>query len=159
MAHETDDGASAAATASASASQRLKLQTNLGKAIMWSRGANLVEALNIYDPERDRKARFRFGPDTGASARAHLAITMWQLGEVGPARTLIEEAVAYAIETGHLPTLILTYVFEAHFEIVRGDAGAARRGAEIVVELSQENALMLFAATGGLETAARVHDG
>src|SRR5499433_2943132 len=70
--------------------------------------ANLVEALSIYDPERDREATFRFGAHTGAIARANLAITKWQLGEVGPARALIEEAIAYAIETGHVPTLILT---------------------------------------------------
>jgi hypothetical protein len=31
--------------------------------------ANLVEALRIYDPERDREARFRFGVDNGAAAR------------------------------------------------------------------------------------------
>ena len=240
MADKAGEGTSAAATASASANQRLKLQTDLGKALMWSRGfgaeeskaafirarelaaaidnateqftiyyglwignivrgelgfareiaetflreaergarttecgvgrrllgstclwqgdfieaqANLVEALSIYDPERDREARFRFGPDTGAAARAYLAITKWQLGEVGPARALIEEAVAHAIETGHVPTLVNTYFYKAHFEIVRGDAGAARRDAEIVVKLSQENALTLFAAWGALQSA------
>jgi len=68
--------------------------------------SNLVEALSLYDPERDREARFRFGPDTGAVARGLLALTKWQLGEVGPARALIEEAVAHAIETGHIPTLV-----------------------------------------------------
>jgi hypothetical protein len=115
--------------------------------------ANLVEVLRIYDPERDRKARFRFGPDTGAAARVHLAITKWQLGEVGPARALIEEAVAHAIETGHVPTLVHTYFYKAQFEIVCGDAGAARRDAEIVVKLSQENALTLYAAWGALESA------
>ena len=56
---------------------------------------------------------------------------------------LIEEAVAHAIEAGHVPTLVAAYYFKAHFELVRGDAGAARRGAEIVVKLSQENALCL----------------
>jgi predicted ATPase len=115
--------------------------------------ANLVEALRIYDPERDREAMFRFGPDTGAIARAYLANTKWRLGEVGPARTLIEEAVAHAIETGHVPTLVLTYVHKAQFEIVRGDAGAARREAEIVVKLSQENAIARFAAIGALQSA------
>jgi hypothetical protein len=30
--------------------------------------SNLVEALSIYDSERDREARFRFGQDTGATA-------------------------------------------------------------------------------------------
>jgi tetratricopeptide (TPR) repeat protein len=218
MADKTGEGTSAAATASVSANQRLKLQTNLGKALMWSRGfgveeskaafirarelaaaiddpterftiyyglwvgnllrgelgfardiaetflreaergarttecgfgrrllgftclwqgdfieaqANLVEALRSYDPERDREVRFRIGLDTDAAARTCLAITKWQLGEVGPGRALIEEGVAHATETGHVPTLVNTYFYKAHFEIVRGDAGAARRDAEI----------------------------
>jgi predicted ATPase len=115
--------------------------------------ANLIEALSIYDPQRDREARFRFGPDTGAAARAYLAITKWLLGEVGPARALIEEAVAYAIETAHVPTLVVAYQFKAHFEMVRGGAGAARHAAEILVKLSQENALTLHAARGALQSA------
>jgi predicted ATPase len=110
-------------------------------------------ALSIYDPERDREARFRFSQDTGASARVWLAITKWLLGEVGPARALIEEAVAHAVETGHVPTLVVTYQLKASFETVRGDAGAARRDAEIVVKLSQENALPLYAALGTLPSA------
>jgi predicted ATPase len=237
---KTGEGTSTAATASASANQRLKLQTDLGKALMWSRGfgaeeskaafirarelaaaiedaterftiyyglfngniarghlgfareiaetflreaergarttecgfgrrllgftclfqgdyieaqANLVQALSIYDRERDRETRFRFGLDTGATARALLALTKWQLGEVGPARALIEEAVAHALETGHVPTLVATYFYKAHFEVVRGDAGAARRDAEIVVKLSQENAMTHFTAWGALHSA------
>jgi predicted ATPase len=240
MADKTGKGTSAAATASASADQRLKLQTNLGTALMWSRGfgaeesnaafirarelaaaveddterftiyfgqwlgnivrgelgfareiaetflreaeraarttecgfgrwllgstclrqgdfieaqSNLVEALSIYDPERDREAPFRFGQDSGAAARVYLANTKWQLCEVGPARALVEGAVAHALETGHVPTLVNTYFHKAHFEIVRGDAGAARRDAEIVVKLSQENALTLYTAWGALQSA------
>jgi predicted ATPase len=240
MADKAGEGRSAAATASASANQRLKLQTDLGKALMWSRGygaeeskaafirarelaaavdnpterftiyyglwngnlargelglareiaetflreaehggrtteygfgrrllgvtclwqgyfieaqSNFVEALSIYDPERDREARFRFGPDSGAAARAQLALTKWQLGEIGPARALIEEAVVHAIESGHVPTLGITYFHKAHFEIVRGDAGTARRDAEIVIKLSQENAIPLLAASGALQSA------
>jgi class 3 adenylate cyclase/predicted ATPase len=240
MADKTGEGTSTAPTAPASASQRLKLQTDLGKALTWSRGfgaeeskaafirarelaeaidnpterfsiyyglwlgnlvrselmfaremaetflreaergarttergfgrrllgftclfqgdfieaqSNLVEALRIYDSERDREARFRFGLDPGPTARALLAITKWQLGEVGPARALVEEAVAHAVETGHVPTLVNVYVFKTHFEIVRGDAGAARRDAEIIVKLSLENALTLYAAWGALKSA------
>jgi class 3 adenylate cyclase/predicted ATPase len=240
MTDKAAEAGSATATVSASANQRLKIQTDLGKAVMWSRGygaeeskaafirarelaaaidnaterftiyyglyagniargelgfareiaeiflreaergkrttecgygrallghtclrqgdfieaqSNLVEALSIYDPEQDREARFRFGQDHGAAARAYLAITKWQLGEVGPARALVEEAVAHGIETGHVPTLVNTYFAKAHFEMVRGDAGAARRDAEIVVKLSQENALTLYAAWGALQSA------
>jgi predicted ATPase len=115
--------------------------------------ANLVEALSIYDSERDREARFRFGMDTGAAARAYLAHTKWGLGEVEPARALIEEAVAHAIETGHVPTLVNTYLFKANFEMIRGDAGATRRDAEIVIKLAQEHALTLFTAYGALHPA------
>jgi predicted ATPase len=115
--------------------------------------ANLIEALSIYDPERDREATFRIGHDSGATARGHLANTKWQLGEVGPARALIEEAVALAIKAGHVPTLVNIYHFKAHFEIVRGAAGAAGRDAKIVVELSQENAITLFTTLGALQSA------
>jgi hypothetical protein len=234
------EGRSAAATASASANQRLKIQTNLGKALMYSRGysadeskaafvrarelaaaienpterftiyfglftgsllrgelrlareiaetflreaeggartmecgfgrrllgltclsqgdfievqSNLVEAPSIYDPKRDRKTRFRFGLDTGPLSRTYLAHTKWLLGEVGPARALTEEAVARAIETGDVPTLVGVYYQKGHFEIVCGDAEAARRDAEILVKLSQENALPQFAAQGTLQSA------
>ena len=112
--------------------------------------SNLVEALRTYDSERDREARFRFGQDTGAAARACLGNTKWRLGEVRPARTLIEEAVAHAIKTGHVPTLVNVYFYKAHFEVVRGDAAAARCDAEIVVELSQKNALTLYSGFGAL---------
>jgi class 3 adenylate cyclase len=85
--------------------------------------SNLVQALSIYDPERDREARFRFGQDHGAAARVYLAITKWPLGEVEPARALIEEAVAQAMETNHVPTLVNTHFSKAH----RSKLGATRR--------------------------------
>jgi predicted ATPase len=113
--------------------------------------ANLIEALSIYDPERDHETRFRFGTDIGAMARAYLAIAKWLLGKVEPARALADEAVARAIETGHVGTLANTYFFKVHFEMVRGDAEATRRDAEILIKLSQENALTLYAAFGALQ--------
>ncbi|HKT17898.1 MAG TPA: AAA family ATPase [Stellaceae bacterium] len=240
MADKADEGKFDAATASASASQRLKLQTDLGKALMWSRGsvaeeamaafirardlaqaidnpterfntyyglwignlvrgefgaareiaetflreaergaltsecaagrrflghtcflqgdfvaaqANLLAALSIYDPERNREARFRFGPDIGTAARAVLATTKWLLGEVRPTRALIEEAVAHAIETGHITTLAHTHLEVAFVKIFRGDAGAARRDAEVAIKLGQENAQTLWATRGVLVSA------
>ena len=111
--------------------------------------ANLVEALRILDPEREPEARLRYALDVGASARAALAITKWLLGEIGPARALIEQA----IETDHITTLVHSYMWKAQFEVVRGDAGAARGDAAIVVKLSQENALPLYLGGGALVSA------
>jgi adenylate cyclase len=103
--------------------------------------------------ERDREARFRFGHDSGAAAKAFLAHTKWLLGEVEPTRALIEEAVAHAVETDHAPTMANTYFYKTHFETLRGDAGATRRDADIVVKLSQENALPHFTALGAVQSA------
>ncbi len=114
---------------------------------------NLVAAMGIHDPERDREARFRFGLDTGATARVYLATAKWVLGEVGPAQRLIEEAVAHAIETGHVPTLVMIYMRKAIFEMVRGDAVTAQRDVEIAVKLSHENALTHYATHGAVVSA------
>src|SRR5262249_55220998 len=129
----------------------------LGPACFWQGDfveaeANLAEALSIYDPERDHETRFRFGTDIGAMARAYLAIPKWLLGEIEPARALADEAVARAIETGHVSTLANTYFFKVHLEMVRGDAEATRRDAEIVIKLSHENALTLYATWGALQS-------
>ena len=67
--------------------------------------ANLVQALRMYDPQRDGDAKFRFGMDSGACATAYLAHTSWQFGEIERARALIDEAVARAVEIWSCPDL------------------------------------------------------
>ena len=76
---------------------------NLGMTCLWQghfveARAHLESSLKIYDPERDREAKFLFGWDGGAAATAILALTSWLLGEVGRARERIAEAVARAAE-------------------------------------------------------------
>ena len=115
--------------------------------------AHLEEARRIYDPERDCDAKFRFGQDTGVGATVYLATTKWLLGETGRARELIEEALVRADESGHVPTQTHTYAFKALFEIFRGDAEAARRAAETVLELSQQHGIALYLTFGTLSSA------
>ena len=108
----------------------------LGVACLWQGDlavarAHFEQALKIFDPERDREAKFRFGMDIGVSATVFLAITNWLLGEAGPARKLIEEAIARAVESSHSPTLASVYWFKALFDAFRDDAEAGRRAAEL----------------------------
>src|SRR5215470_15403560 len=56
MADKTGEGGSAAATASASANQRLKLQTELGKALMYSRGFGAEESKAAFIRARELAA-------------------------------------------------------------------------------------------------------
>ena len=114
--------------------------------------AHLEEAARIYDPERDRDAKFRFGVDTGASATLFLAHARWQLGEVGRAQELIEEAVERAVESAHGATQTNAYHYKALFEIFRGDAAAALSAAQSVVELSQKHGITIYLALGKLSS-------
>src|SRR6185369_8484596 len=101
--------------------------------------AHLSEALRLYDPERDRDAKFRFGADTGAAAACYLAQRKWYLGEVDHAVELVEESRRRAGESGHPPTLALIYHLTGMFEMQRGNAAAALRVSEALLELTEEH--------------------
>ena len=60
--------------------------------------AHLDRALKIYDPERDREARFRFGHDLKSVRWPTSPRPIGVLGEIGRARELIEVAVLRAVE-------------------------------------------------------------
>ena len=115
--------------------------------------AHFEQALRIFDPERDREAKFRFGTDVGALAAVYLALTNWLLGEAGPARKLIEEAIARADDSDHAPTLANVYWHKALFDAFRDDAEACRRAAESHLEVSRAHGLGLFLALGALASS------
>jgi class 3 adenylate cyclase/predicted ATPase len=115
--------------------------------------AHLERALRIYDPERDREAKFRFGTDSRVLATSYLAFAAWCFGDVAPARELIDEAGARAVQSAHAPTLTTTYFWQATLEVLRGDAEAALRAAEAVMAISREHGLALYLAGGALSFA------
>ena len=110
--------------------------------------ANLVRALELYDPERDREANLRYGVDTRAGALVYLAGVKWGLGEIAQVRGLSEEAIAHALGTGHVPTITGVYQTKAVLESLYGDAAATRRTAETVLELGQQHKLAVYVAWG-----------
>ncbi len=105
-------------------------------------------ALRIDDSAWDRETKLRFGQDSRVAAIAYLGLTNWQLGDVRRARDLINEALARALDSAHVPTLTNTYYFVAMFEMFHGDAEAVLRAAQATVELSREHALSLYLAVG-----------
>jgi predicted ATPase len=113
---------------------------------------NLGEALRIYDLERDRDAKFRFGVDTGAAATGFLALAGWALGDVERARALSEEALARADETAHAPTRAFVYTLISFYQLLRGNPEAARRAAMIPVDLGREHAMALYLTLGEMHS-------
>ena len=111
------------------------------------------QALRIYDPERDREAKFRLGVDTRAMATAYLALAAWHRGEVSRAAALMDEAVAHAAESAHVPTIVGVYLLQAWLEDLRDDAEAAQRAAEAAVALCREHGLSSYLVWGALQLA------
>ena len=111
------------------------------------------QALRIYDPERDREAKFRLGVDSRAMATAQLALAAWHLGEVSRAAALMDEAVAHAAESAHVPTIVGVYIHQAWLEDLRNDAEAAQRAAEDAVALCREHGLSSYLVWGALQLA------
>jgi class 3 adenylate cyclase/predicted ATPase len=115
--------------------------------------ARLEHTLRIYNPERDREAKFRFGPDPKLAAIPNLGVSAWCLGDVRRARELMDEACSGAVESAHAPTLALTYHLQALLEILRDDAEAARRAAEALVALCRERGLASYLIWAALPLA------
>ena len=60
------------------------------------------------------------------------------------ARQLIDHAISRALELAHVPTLANAYLFKTVLEMFRGDARAALRDAELLVEIAERNGLAWF---------------
>jgi predicted ATPase len=114
---------------------------------------NLAEALRIYEPERDRDAKFRFGMDIGAAAAAYLTLAIWALGDVERARALSDEALARADETTHAPTPANTYHVIALYHMLRGDPETVMRTAKIPLDLGREHGMALYVAYGEIHSS------
>jgi class 3 adenylate cyclase/predicted ATPase len=129
---------------------------NVGMARLWQGDfvdarTNLAEALRIYDPERDRGTRLRFGADSGAAAAAYLTEAVWALGDVERARALSDEALARADETAHAPTRADVYEIISRYQMLRGDPEYVRRLAKVVVDLGREHGMALYLALGEVD--------
>jgi class 3 adenylate cyclase/predicted ATPase len=131
---------------------------SLGLTLLWQGNflearAHLEQTLQIYDPERDRDAKFRLGTDARVAATNYLAQAAWLFGDVGRARELIDESVARAIESGHAPTLANVYHVQAILGILRDDYDAAWSASQTIVAVSRERGLALFLALGEIPSA------
>jgi hypothetical protein len=65
---------------------------------------HIEKAIALYRPERDRDLAHRFAQDIGVAAKIYLSLVLWTLGEPDRARGVMNEALALAAETKHVPT-------------------------------------------------------
>ena len=96
--------------------------------------AHLERALALFQPGRDDDLAFRFGQDLGVASMLNLALTVWPLGGVERARSLIESAQIRSASVTHIGTQVYERALAAWFELMRGDL---ERAAPCVVELAR----------------------
>jgi predicted ATPase len=166
-AHETAEAFRREAESEGRMMEAAAANRNLGMACLYQ-GAlgdaqvHLSEVMRIYDPERDRDAKFRFGADTAAAAASYLAQTKWYLGEIDQAIALIEESGRRASESDHAPTLALIYHLKGMFDMHRGGATDVLRVSEALVELTRVHPMTLYHAQAKVNAnwaRARLGDG
>jgi len=86
--------------------------------------------------------------DPGVPAMAYLGFTLWVLGEIDRATSLIECARERVANLTHANTLALGTMHAAFFELMRGDCSRARTDAFELARIVHEHDLRLFRAFG-----------
>jgi len=109
---------------------------------------HLEQALALFHPERDDDLAFRFGPDPGVLAILCLALTLWPMGDIGRAVSLVGRAEARIAQLTHVGTLAPGRMHAAIFDLMRGDRARVAPHAFELTRLAREFDLNLFRAFG-----------
>ena len=109
---------------------------------------HLERALAFFQPGRDDDLAFRFGLDPGVAAMLYLATTVWPLGDVERAVSLVGGAQSRIASVAHIGTHAYGKAHAALFDLMRGDHGSAAPNAFEVARLAREYDLKLWRAFG-----------
>ena len=117
-------------------------------------------ALALFQPGRDDDLTFRFGQDQGVAAMLFLGFTLWPLGDIGRAVSLVGDAEARMAGLAHIGTRAYGTMHAALFAVMRGDISRAAPNAAELSRLTREHDLPLWRAYGVfLEGFGRTQNG
>jgi class 3 adenylate cyclase/predicted ATPase len=121
---------------------------------------HLERALELFRPGPDDDLAFRFGHDAGIAAMLWLAFTLWPLGDVARAVSLVGNSRARITGLAHISSLANGKTFAALFELMRGDVSRAAPNAAELARLAREHDLPLWRACAVfLEGLAKAESG
>ena len=109
---------------------------------------HIERALALFQPGRDDDLAFRFGIDAGVGAMLYLALTLWPLGDIGRAISLVRDAEARSASLAHIGTRAHGKRHVAMFELVRGDPPRSASNALELSRLTGEHDLPMWGAWG-----------
>jgi class 3 adenylate cyclase/tetratricopeptide (TPR) repeat protein/ABC-type transport system involved in cytochrome c biogenesis ATPase subunit len=109
---------------------------------------HLEQALAAYDQERDHGLTPRFVFDDRVVTTGWLAVVVWALGKVDQGIHLLDSALSFARQSGHLPTIAWVHAYRCRFAGICRKPGLARLHAEEVLRLAREHGLPMRLADG-----------
>ena len=119
---------------------------------------HLERALAIFQPGRDDDLAFRFGQDLGVAAMINLALTLWPLGDIGHAVSLVSDAETRIAGLDHVGTRAMARMHAGLFELMRGDLSRAAQNAVELTRLTGEHELPMWQAFGSFLEGWRDRD-
>jgi tetratricopeptide (TPR) repeat protein len=105
---------------------------------------HLRETLVVYSPDWEISARRLYGADSCIISKTYLAMVAWYVGDATGAAAQFEEASTEALASEHAPTIAQAFWHRAAHEMTRGDAEAALRAANVVLDISERNRLQFY---------------
>ena len=102
---------------------------------------HLERALAVFQPGRDDDLAFRFGWDAGVGATLYLALTLWPLGDVERAVSLVRGARTRIAGLSHIGTHATGNMHTALFELMRGSLTHAAPNAVELARIAREHNL------------------
>ncbi|WP_437724996.1 TOMM system kinase/cyclase fusion protein [Sorangium sp. So ce861] len=105
-------------------------------------------ALHLYDPARDAKQGSAFGMDCRVWASGQLAWVQWGMGRTTRAFQLANEAIAWAREINHVPSLGIALLYLSQIQHMNGDKPAVRKTTGELLEASKAYGLPAFEGYG-----------
>jgi predicted ATPase len=106
---------------------------------------HLKRALALFQPARDDDLAFRFGQDVGVSAMSFLALTLWPIGDIERALSVVGDAAARIAGLTHVGTRAFGKWSAAMFELMRGDLSRAAAAIELA-RLTRDHDLPMWRA-------------
>ncbi|AUX45214.1 protein kinase [Sorangium cellulosum] len=105
-------------------------------------------ALALYDPARDWQQGSAFGMDCRVWAAGQLAWVQWGMGRTTRAFQLANEAIAWAREIKHVPSLGIALLYLGQIQHMNGDKPAVHRTTGELLAASKAYGLPAFEGYG-----------
>jgi class 3 adenylate cyclase/predicted ATPase len=109
---------------------------------------HLERALALFRPGRDDDLAFRFAHDAGVAAMLHLAFTLWPLGHVERAVSLVADAEARIAGLSYKSAYAMGKMHAAMFGLLRGAVAQAASNATELARVAHDHDLNFWRPYG-----------